>query len=93
MVPDVFTVTRLRRQHDLVGVLPRSTQVAGMSLGSEGPPSHVPFTTSMYLESPRQPEILRISCSHWEDLADGRHLTVDQMRQAMGSIFSLRLNP
>ena len=50
------------------------------------------YATLMYLNSEKQKDVYRMTCQHWEDLMDDRHLTISQMRQAMGDVFTLEIN-
>ena len=47
------------------------------------------YATMMYLRSEKQKDVYRMTCQHWEDVKDDRYLTVTQMREAMGEIFTL----
>ena len=47
------------------------------------------YATMMYLNSEKQKDVYRMTCQHWEDIKDDRYLTVTQMREAMGEIFTL----
>ena len=49
------------------------------------------YATLMYLRSEQQKDVYRMTCQHWEDVMDDRHLSVTQMRQAMGDIFTLEI--
>jgi len=49
------------------------------------------YATLMYLRSEKQKDVYRMTCQHWEDVMDDRHLSVTQMRQAMGDIFTLEI--
>ncbi|MBT8119373.1 MAG: hypothetical protein KJN89_06605 [Gammaproteobacteria bacterium] len=50
------------------------------------------YATMMYLESDRQKDVYRMTCQHWEDVRDDRHLSITQMRKAMGDVFTLVIN-
>ena len=50
------------------------------------------YATMMYLKSEKQKDVYRMTCQHWEDVRDDRHLTVEQMRAAMGEVFTLVIN-
>ena len=50
------------------------------------------YATMMYLSSERQKDVYRMTCQHWEDIRDDRHLTITQMRKAMGEVFTLVIN-
>ena len=47
------------------------------------------YATMLYLHSERQNDVYRMTCQHWEEIRDGRYLSVAQMRKAMGEIFTL----
>ena len=49
------------------------------------------YATLMYLNSAKQKDVYRMTCQHWEDVKDDRHLTIRQMRGAMGDIFTLKI--
>ncbi len=49
------------------------------------------YATLMYLHSERQKDVYRMTCQHWEDVIDDRYLSISQMRQAMGEVFSLQI--
>lgn len=49
------------------------------------------YATMLYLSSDQQKDVYRMTCQHWEDVRDDRHLSISQMRQAMGEIFTLKI--
>ncbi|NOQ90092.1 MAG: hypothetical protein GQ549_04010 [Gammaproteobacteria bacterium] len=49
------------------------------------------YATMMYLHSDRQKDVYRMTCQHWEDVMDDMYLSVTQMRQAMGKVFTLEI--
>jgi hypothetical protein len=49
------------------------------------------YTTILYLHSERQKDVYRMSCQHWEDVVDDMYLSISEMRQAMGKVFTLEL--
>jgi hypothetical protein len=49
------------------------------------------YATMMYLHSDVQPDVYRMTCQHWEDVVDDRYLSIEQMRQAMGEVFTLAI--
>jgi len=49
------------------------------------------YATLMYLNSEKQKDVYRMTCQHWESVMDDRHLSVTQMRQAMGDVFTLKI--
>lgn len=85
--PDTFTVTRTVRGIDNVMLAP--AVVASSDTGNGAP--HENYMTVLYLHSDRQPDVFRMTCQHWEDPNEGDHLTVKQIRQALGDLFILEL--
>ena len=59
--------------------------ISGFMSGGGGPTAEV-YTIEMFLKSAQQPDVLRISCGHWEDPQDGNYLTLSQVKQAIGSV-------
>ncbi|NNG14194.1 MAG: hypothetical protein HKM22_03455 [Gammaproteobacteria bacterium] len=49
------------------------------------------YMTVLYLHSDRQPDVFRMTCQHWEAPSDAQHLTIKQIRQALGDLFTLKL--
>ncbi len=93
---DTFVITKTVQEADnpaagLPGTHPMFASAHGMvamvdnGIGPEG------YSTVMYLESPRQPNVLRITCSHWQDPPLAEHLTIAEIRGALGEIFELQL--
>lgn len=53
--------------------------------------SPVPYATIFYLRSETQPDVFRITCSHWEEYTDARHLTFAEIRQALGDYITIEV--
>jgi len=87
--PDSFNVTRVHRDTENV-MLNTPTVVASAGAGNGGPPL-VDYMTIMDLYSARQPEVMRISCQHWNDPNDGEHLNINQIRKTLGDLLTLTL--
>jgi hypothetical protein len=49
------------------------------------------FATHMILRSARHPEVRELTCRRWDDPALGVHLTIREIRQTLGEIFTLEL--
>jgi hypothetical protein len=49
------------------------------------------YATFMYLSSATQKDVYRITCQHWEAVREDRYLSISQMRQAMGNVFTLNI--
>lgn len=49
------------------------------------------YATLMYLRSDKQKDVYRLTCQHWESILDDKHLSIKQMRDAMGAVFALNI--
>jgi len=66
----------------------------GISIGlgiDGGGPSVQTYATRMDLRSANQPEVFRLTCGQWEYPPFARHVTIGEMRRALGAVFTLRL--
>jgi len=63
----------------------------GMQAGEKDGASFQTFATRMYLRSAKQPGVYRLSCGLWAFPATGQHVTIREMRTALGGVFTLRL--
>ncbi|KAA3619070.1 MAG: hypothetical protein DWQ08_15870 [Proteobacteria bacterium] len=82
--PGAFSVTRIQHKHIPGGVF-------GGLLNLEDDPGPVEPEVDIYLESPRQPGVLRARCVKWEsDAAFARRVTLDEVREAFGNVASFR---
>jgi len=88
--PDTFTIYRMELDEEVVNInqpypIARLIKVNGIS--------YFEYITTLYLKSGKQPNVLRLTCLHREDLSDNlQHLTVSQIRKVIKDIFSLQLN-
>jgi hypothetical protein len=91
--PDTFRVHRVVDERNEVSLGQRTYAplggAVGLSMGDA--PQVYNYTTVMYLESALQPDVFRITCQHWEDVFFDKYLSIEQMRQAMGGVFTLEL--
>lgn len=93
--PDSFEITKVTQEighsvtlHDL--------QLAGVSIGigihagadSDGA-SLQTYSTRMTLRSARQPGVFRLSCGQAALPHEGQHVSISEMRKALGSVFTL----
>jgi len=85
--PDTFIITKVVLEEDVAA---SSWNVFAGGSG-DGGPSHVDFSTILYLESVNQPDVLRITCEHWEDPVEAEFLSIKQIRQAMGGLLTLQI--
>ena len=61
-----------------------------LDLFNEDAPSFIVYASYFYLESVQQPDVLRLTCSHWQFWGEGRHLTLAEIQAALGSVFTVR---
>lgn len=89
VAPDEFTVERVHRDILYAQAPARLRPVARM-LADDGAPSYRVYNTDIYLRSARQPQVLRLSCRHWQDPSlNARHLTADEIRAALGALITV----
>ena len=63
-----------------------------ISSNDRGAPTPIVYGTEMDLHSATQPQVFRMMCGHLQDPnLTARYLSVDQMREALGGIFTLQL--
>jgi hypothetical protein len=82
--PEAFTVTRVYRQDDFAGF-------RKMMLAGDGSSGLIMSTTYLFLQSEKQPGIFRLSCMRLDESFYARHVTVDDMRDALGGLVTLSL--
>lgn len=87
--PDRFTIRRVVDEMEETAAL-ATQQFASLNLVSNGPIVYT-YVTNMYLHSDNQPDVYRMACMHWESVLDDNYLTAEQMRTAMGDLFTLKL--
>ncbi len=87
VVPDKFKISRFYLDTYLVSsnaVLVASLEMVNVAGG--GSATAEIYTTELFLQSDKQPDVLRLSCEHWEDPADGKYLTLEQIKLALGKV-------
>lgn len=91
--PDVFSVTRVER-----GVWMSALPAVGalrVGLGDSSGPTLIYYQTEFRLRSARQPGVRSLLCQSNQNAAgihpNMRHLTLTEIRQALGAIFTLQL--
>jgi len=86
--PDDFLIRRAY-QETQQGRVDGLMRVARGGLGSGGS-THFVFRTVFDLSSPRQPDVRWMFCEQWGDPALGAHPTLEEIRNALGSYFTLK---
>lgn len=71
-------------------LIPASTQLFFNSGDRSSPVSWASF---LYLRSERQPGVMLMTCTVWADLSEGRYLSIQDIRQTLGDVFSIRIIP
>ncbi|MEJ2141609.1 MAG: hypothetical protein P8Y24_04520 [Gammaproteobacteria bacterium] len=82
ILPDVFTIKMIKTDEELTGISGRTFARFGGQY--DGSASHENMITHFYITSNKQPDIFRLSCQHWEDPTDSRHLTVSEVNATLG---------
>ena len=89
---DEFEIYRTRRVTSLFAALSPTNLFAGVFSGGRGKPTSVIYGTEMDLRSSSQPRAFQLMCGHLQDPnLTARYLSVAQMQQAMGEVFTLKL--
>jgi hypothetical protein len=93
--PDEFVITKAQRETEVVLSQPiqyASVRIGiGMGVGMDGGPMAEIYTTTYYLHSTKQPQVLYLTCQHWDEPTFGHYLKLDQIRQALGDIMTIRI--
>lgn len=95
--PDVFQVIRVQRSVWMSSLMPAGPVYAlHVGLGGQGSgPALIFYQTEFRLRSERQPVVRALTCQSNQNAAgifpNMRHLTVPEIRQALGTLLSLEL--
>lgn len=94
--PDEFTITKVTQEitHSVDAGQIQLADIAigiGIHAGMDDGPSVQTYATRLNLRSEKQPEVFRLSCGQWAYPATGQHVSISEMRRALGEIFTLRL--
>jgi hypothetical protein len=92
--PDTFAVERINRET----AVSWSAAAAGVGIffgaGTEGDGgSPETYATHLYLRSSRQPDVYRLTCQQWGYPPQGEHVSINEMRRALGVVFTLHTTP
>lgn len=86
--PDEFVIRRAYQESRTVssgGIRPASGRVGFFMNGA----SVLVFRTVFRLSSSRQPDVRWLVCEQWGDTVSGTHLTLDEIRKALGDVMTL----
>jgi hypothetical protein len=62
----------------------------GINIGSRGDGASLQtWSTRMTLRSARQPEVFRLSCGQTALPHEGQHVSINEMRKALGNVLTL----
>ena len=84
---DTFVIQRVQLQNQFVAY--DRVIVASAMEAQFGSPVAEVYTTTYYLKSEKQPQVLYLTCQHWEVVGDGNHLSIEEIRQALGVMMTL----
>lgn len=90
-----FRITRMERRVETFSGMPAiALPTVGRGLGRDDGPSHVYYITQFRLHSDRQAKVRTLACQHNQasaGIAVPRHLTLAEIRQALGDQLVLEL--
>ncbi len=97
--PDRFTIHRVVVGSTPILVGNPSLMVASaggltpllMAKDDDGDSSYLRFYTELYLQSAKQPDVYRLTCNYIDDPWVGLPLSIQEIRAALGEVFTLRL--
>ncbi len=90
--PRTFRIDRSTR-HWSAGLTPdwRLQPARLLLFDFDGGPTFIIYSSFFFLSSPQQPDVLRMTCEHWGDPATDWFLSITEIRQALGEVFTLEL--
>jgi len=89
--PDEFVIRRARQETRTAWHGDRLRVARRVSSDSNGGPSFFMFQTIFELQSVTQPQVRWLTCEQWGDPATGQHLTLREIRNALGNIMRVEL--
>ena len=88
--PDEFTVSKVAQYIRLNQQYEPGQRYA--QLGGKGDISSKLYAWMIYLQSSRQPDVLRMTCGRWDYPGAARQLTIQEIRDTLGNLFTLQLS-
>lgn len=92
VVVDQFEIYRIQRTSEVVLTKPIVVAALRMMSDGDGPMAEI-YSTTFYLRSLKQPQVLYLTCQHWDEPGTGFHLNLKQIRQALGDIMTIEIAP
>lgn len=86
---DRFEIKRIQLHTDFVAYS-RIISASAISEDTGSPLAEI-YATTYYLHSANQPQVLFMTCQHWEIPGDGNHLSIAEIRQTLGELMTLKL--
>lgn len=88
--PDEFTVSKVTQYIRLNHLYEPGRMYA--QIGGKGDVSSKLYAWMIYLRSSRQPDVLRMTCGRWDYPGAARQLTIQEIRNTLGDLFTLQLS-
>ncbi len=88
--PDQFEIYKVQQESESVG-LDLMQFASRVSIYSGGGATAEVYATVLYLRSRRQPNVLKLTCEHWDDPALGDDLKITQLMAALGDYLSVEI--
>jgi hypothetical protein len=94
--PDTFKIKSSRRYEEMVHkasplLLAASTHTQNTIQLSLASVTAIEQNTVLYIHSENHPDIRELVCGYWDDPVDDRHLTLQEIRAALGDVVQLKL--
>lgn len=89
--PDEFVIRRAYRETQSAGRGGLRHVAGRVGFSSDGSPTFLVYRTVFVLSSERQPQVRWMACEQWSDPTTGRDVTLQEIRTALGGVFTLAL--
>jgi hypothetical protein len=90
---DIFDIYKVVRSVDMTAGAGGVVFAALALNGGDDGPSPQFYGTEMFLKSKTQPDVVKLTCGHMEDPTIAEYLTVTEIKNALGGVFTLELAP
>jgi hypothetical protein len=100
VAPDEFEITEVRRGTGSIAAGPVASPALvrtgmGFGFGGDRGPSQIYYKTEFFLRSPSQPNVYAMTCQSVQFMSASpayqRHVTVPEIQEALGDVFTLAL--